>query len=94
MVKTNKKWSMNKILVTALLSLCVVYTGVGLINQAITPAHAFDSWDLKNAIEDVVSDKISAYDYDFRSAVKRVVNSNCSVSCYESYGSVSCSIDC
>lgn len=94
MVKTNKKRSVNKVLVTVALSFCVIYTGIGVASQLIKPAHAFDSWNLERAIEDAISDKISAYDYDFKSAVKRVVNNSCTVSCDEYLGSIDCSISC
>lgn len=94
MVKTKKKWSVNKVLVTVALSFCVIYTGIGVASQLIKPAHAFDSWDLERAIEDAISDKISAYDYDFRKEVGRVVDKDCRVSCDDYLGSIDCSISC
>ena len=90
----------NSILKTTLLALCVLYTGTSLALKLINEAWAIDSWEVESIVDDAVSDKlsrsevesivnnkISSYDYDFKRAVRRVVENDCtvdddSISCY------------
>lgn len=67
------------------LTFCVIYTAVGLLTQTVKVAWAFDEWDLKRIVEDAISSKISAYDWDFKNAVESIVE-DCDI-----YGS---GIDC
>ena len=58
---------------------CVLYTVCGLLFQTVKIAWAFDEWDLKRMIESVISSKIDSYDFDFKRAVRKVVEDNCHV---------------
>lgn len=69
----------NEKLKIIVLTFCAVYTAVGLLTQTVKVAWAFDEWDLKRIVEDVISSKIDAYDYDFKRAVRKVVENDCSV---------------
>ena len=77
----------NEKLKSIALVFCILYTAIGLLSQTVKVAWALDEWDVENIVEDVVSSKISSYDYDFKREVKKVVENNCSVydesiSCY------------
>ncbi len=55
------------------LGFCVVYTTVSLMSGMVKVAWAFDDFDLRWTIENIISDKISSFNYDFKQAVGAVV---------------------
>ena len=67
----------NEKLKTIALTFCVIYTFIGLISQTIGVAWAIDEWELKrilrSVVDDAISSKINAYDFDFQYAVESIV---------------------